>query len=289
MMAQRYAALLTTAATALVLGSNVLAADNPALARQGKILGTSAVSSISGAGGGGLTPWATIGSYADVGQRGGSVFRTRVDVDDCQLDVTGGLLGFGNRVEVSYARQDFQIKAASLRVQQDKVGIKVRVLGDIIFEQAPQISVGMERGSLRDKGLARAVGAKHTAGTDYTVSAAKVWLNGIGNRTTLLNINMRYGEANQFGILGYGGDDPDGKWTGEIAASVFLTRGLVAGVEYRQKPDNLSALREDNARDIFLAWFPNKYTSLTAAWVDLGEIAGARNQRGWYLSAQLGF
>lgn len=288
MSKQLLAAALATGAMMIVV-SQAQAAENPALARQGKITGTSAVTSISGASGGGLIPWATMGSYADVGQRGGSVFRTRVDVDDYQLDVRGGLVAFGNRVEVSYARQDFLIKAADLHVEQDKFGIKLRVLGDILFEPAPQISIGMERGSLRDKGLARAVGAEHTAGTDFTVSVAKAWLDGIAGRTTLLNVNMRYGHANQFGILGYGGDDPDAKWTGEFALGVFLTRALVAGVEYRQKPDNLSALREDNARDVFLAWFPNKQFSLTAAWVDLGEIAGVRDQRGWYLSAQLGF
>lgn len=266
-----------------------IAQDNNALKRDGKILGTGGVSSISGAGGGGLIPWATLGTYADKGQRGGSAFFTRVDVDDYELSVRGGAIGFGNRVEVSYARQDFVIKAADLRVRQDKTGIKVRVLGDVIFEQAPQITVGMEHGSLRDKGLARAVGAEHTGGTDYTVSVAKAWLNGIASRTTLLNVNMRYGQANQFGILGYGGDDQGGKWTSEIAAAVFLSREIVVGAEYRQKPDNLAALREDDAKDLFIAWFPNKRVSLTAAWVDLGEIAGAANQRGAYVSAQLSF
>lgn len=266
-----------------------LAQDNNALRRDGKILGTGGVSSISGAGGGGLIPWATIGTYAEQGQRGGSAFYTRVDVDDYEMSVRGGAISFGNRVEVSYARQDFVIKAADLRVRQDKTGIKVRLFGDVIFEQAPQVSIGMEHGSLRDKGLARAVGAEHTGGTDYTVSFAKAWLNGIGSRTTLLNVNMRYGQANQFGILGYGGDDQGGKWTSEVAAAVFLTREIVLGAEYRQKPDNLAALREDDAKDLFVAWFPNKRVSLTAAWVDLGEIAGAADQRGAYLSAQLSF
>jgi len=47
MTAQHYSALLTTAATALVLGSNALAADNPALARQGKIPSVQALSAAS--------------------------------------------------------------------------------------------------------------------------------------------------------------------------------------------------------------------------------------------------
>lgn len=273
----------------LLLGASNTLAQDSTLQRNGKILGTGGVSSISGAAGGGLIPWATLGSYADAGQRGGSAFYTRVDVDDYELSVRGGALSFGNRVEISYARQDFVIKAADLRVRQDKTGLKLRLFGDVIFEQAPQVSIGVEHGSLRDKGLARAVGADHTGGIDYTVNFAKAWLNGIASRTTLLNVNMRYGQANQFGILGYGGDDQDSKWTSEIAAAIFLTREIVAGVEYRQKPDNLSALREDDAKDLFIAWFPNKRVSLTAAWVDLGEIAGAADQRGAYLSAQLSF
>ncbi|MDP2283027.1 MAG: DUF3034 family protein [Pseudohongiella sp.] len=279
----------TCALTLLILCPEVVSAQEKPVNRDGKILGTGGVSSISGAGGGGLIPWATLSSYADEGQRGGSVFRTRVDVDAYQLDIDGGALAFGNRIEFSFARQNLLVKPANLHVRQGKTGIKVRVLGDIIFDKAPQITLGAERGSLRDKGLARAVGAQHTSGTDYTVSFAKAWLNGIGHRTTLVNVNVRYGNANQFGLLGYGGDDRDAKWTAEFAAAVFLTRQLVLGAEYRQKPDNLGALREENAHDLFLAYFPNKRVSLTAAWVDLGEIAGARNQQGVYLSAQLTF
>jgi hypothetical protein len=283
--------LITVSAIFVVTfaAQSVYARDNSALKRDGRLLGTGGVTSISGASGGGLTPWATLGSYADAGQLGGSAFFTRVDVDDYELSVSGGALSFSNRFEVSYARQDFVIKAADLRVRQDKTGIKVRLFGDVIFEQAPQVTAGIEHGSLRDKGLARAVGADHTGGTDYTISFAKAWLNGIASRTTLLNVNMRYGQSNQFGILGYGGDDQAGKWSAEVAAAVFLTRNIVAGLEYRQKPDNLAALRENAAKDIFVAWLPNKRVSLTAAWVDLGEIAGAPNQRGAYLSAQLSF
>lgn len=272
-----------------LLCPRLVSAQDAPVNKDGKILGTGGVSSVSGAGGGGLIPWATLSSYADAGQRGGSLFRTRVDVDAYQLDIDGGALTFGNRIELSFARQNLLVKPANLHVRQDKTGIKVRVLGDIIFDNAPQITLGAERGSLRDKGLARAVGAQHSSGTDYTISFARAWLNGIAQRTTLLNVNVRYGNANQFGLLGYGGDDQDVKWTAEFAAAVFLTRQLVVGMEYRQKPDNLGALREDNAHDLFLAYFPDKRVSLTAAWVDLGEIAGARDQQGIYLSAQVTF
>lgn len=76
----------------------------------------------------------------------------------------------------------------------------------------------------------------------------------------------------------------------------LLRRDLAVGVEFRAKPDNLNAsvlgtgaLKEDDWKDVFIAWTPNKHVSLTAAWVDLGRIAPAlqpQRQSGTYLSAQ---
>jgi hypothetical protein len=72
-----------------------------------KLLLTSGVSSIDGAAGGGLTPWAVIGSYASSGGIGASAFVTRLSVPDYRLTVAGALLAWDNRVEISIARQDF--------------------------------------------------------------------------------------------------------------------------------------------------------------------------------------
>lgn len=274
---------------ALVLASLLpvsASADDALNQRFGKIKGTGAVSSISGAGGGGLMPWATLSSYAEAGQLGGTVFASQARVDDYQLDIYGGAFNFHDKVEVSYARQDFLIKAADLHIRQDKVGLRYKVAGDIIYDRMPQITVGVEHGELRDEAVALSVGARDTSGTDYTVSVARAWLNGIAHRTTLLNVNLRYGNANQFGILGYGGDDQDSRVNVEVAGALFLNRSVAVGFEWRQKPDNLSALSENNARDLFLAYFPNKRLSFTAAWVDLGDIAGAPDQRGVYFSLQ---
>tara|TARA_R110002072_G_scaffold4663_6_gene32541 strand:+ start:40314 stop:41204 length:891 start_codon:yes stop_codon:yes gene_type:complete len=254
--------------------------------RQGRIKGTGAVSSITGASGGGLIPWATLGTYASDGQQGINVFATRVELDDYRLDVTGGAVNFGNRAEVAYARQNFRINAADLDIRQDKASLRYRLAGDIIYGNLPQITAGMEYGRLRDKAVARSVGATHTSGTDYVVSMGKAWLDGIAHRTTLLNVNVRYGDSNQYGILGYGGDVSGSKLTAELAAAVFINRSVAVGMEFRQKSDYLSALREDNARDMFVAWIPNKNISVTLAWVDLGDIAGAADQRGIYLSLQ---
>lgn len=52
-------------------------------------------------------------------------------------------------------------------------------------------------------------------------------------------------------------------------------------------------LREQAAWDLFIVYFPSKNVSITAAYVDLGEIVGAltknRRQTGAYLSLQAGF
>lgn len=286
-MSQRttLAVLALTGALASALPIAV-SADDAQNRRFGKIKGTAGVSSISGAGGGGLTPWATLSSYAEDGQLGGTVFASQARVDDYQLDIYGGAVNVHDKLELSYARQDFLIKAADLQIRQDKIGLRYKVAGDIIYEGLPQITVGVEHGELRDDTVALSVGTEDTRGTDVTVSVARAWLNGIGHRTTLLNVNLRYGNSNQFGILGYGGDDEDTQVNVEVAGAMFISRSVAVGFEWRQKPDNLSAMTENNASDLFLACFPNKRLALTAAWVDLGDIAGAPDQRGVYFSLQ---
>ncbi|MGJ8690584.1 MAG: DUF3034 family protein [Gammaproteobacteria bacterium] len=271
--------LITLALASTFLAPTLSLADS-------RIKGTGGVSSISGGGGGGLIPWATLGGLATREQRSLSGFITRADVDDFTLDVKGITLNLNNRIELSVARQDFTIKANNAEISQDKYGLKAKVSGDLIFGQMPQITLGLEKSHLRDPATARAVGARDDDGVDFYVSAAKAWIDGPLHRTSMLNFNLRSSKANQFGLLGYGGDDQDRQLLIEASAAMFLTRSIALGVEYRQKPDNLSALIEEDASDVFIAWFPNKHFSVTAAYVRLGDIAGAQNQNGYYLSIQ---
>jgi hypothetical protein len=266
----------------LLAGPSITLAD-------GRLAGTGGVSSINGTGGGGLTGWATLASYADRGQIGGTFYASRADVDDFHLDVLGASATFTDRLEVGVARQRFTIKAANSRIEQDRFAAKLRVAGDLLYGDLPQISMSAEHGRLRDTGTALAVGAADTEDTDYVISAARAWIDGVLHRTTLLNINLRRSRANQYGILGFGGDDPDREWQAEAALAWFPTHDIAIGAEYRQKPDNLSALHEQSARDLFVAWFPNKHMSVTGAWLDLGSIAGQPDQTGFYLSLQAAF
>jgi hypothetical protein len=62
-------------------------------------------------------------------------------------------------------------------------------------------------------------------------------------------------------------------------------------VEYRAKPRNLTVDDEKDYWDVFVAWFPSKHLSVTAAYANLGDITvfNKKTQRGMYLSVQAGF
>jgi hypothetical protein len=263
----------------------------------GKLLLTAGVSQVEGSAGGGLTPWAVIGGYGTRDQTGGNVFYTRVGVDDYELRSFGALVGFRDRVEVSLARQDFDTRAVGTAlglgrgytISQDILGVKLRLAGDAVLEQDswwPQVSVGIQHKRNNRGDLLSAIGAGSDSGTDFYVSATKLFLA----QSLLLNGTLRFTEANQMGILGFGGDLDDGHEPHlELSAALLLSRHLALGAEWRSKPDNLAIAREDDWFDVFLAWAPTKRVSLTLAYLDLGNVVIADEQRGFYASLQLGF
>ena len=221
----------------------------------------------------------------------------------------GVLVGIGDRLELSYARADFDTRdvGAALGIGQgytfnvDTFGAKLRVLGDVVYGESwlPQIAVGIEHKRSRDAALVRALGAADDDGTDYTISATKLILA----RSLLVNATLRYTEANELGLLGFGSTAGEGyelQFEGSLAYQ--LSRRAVVGAEYRTKPDNLG-LGDADWMDIFAAYalntFPyttlsdlyalNDNLTLTAAYVDLGSIATFSDQRGGFLSAQVAF
>lgn len=268
-----------------------------ASADSGKLLATGGVSQIEGAGGGGITPWALITSYETRDGIGGTAFYTRAGTPNFTLDVIGAALGVFDRVELSVASQRFNTGATGAALglgpdfsfRQDVFGAKLKVVGDAVYDQdswLPQIAVGLQVKQNKEKMLVRALGAKDDHGTDYYIAATKLFLN----QSLLLNATLRETKANQIGLLGFGGDKNDSyKTEFEGSAVVLLNRYTALGIEYRQKPDNLSFAHEDNWQDVFIAFFPNKSLSLTLGYAQLGSIATVKNQNGLYLSAQAAF
>jgi hypothetical protein len=301
----RRAFLLLTAA---LVGAPALA-EAGSEAGRGKLLLTGGVSSIDGAAGGGLTPWAVTASYATAGEIGATAFVTRAKTGDYGLWTCGAAVGIHDRVELSLARQDLDTQdnlaplgLGGLHLKQDIFGVKVRLLGDAVLDSdtlMPQVAVGIERKKTHAGALGPTLfgplGASDS-GTDVYVSATKLFLA----EGVLVNLTLRATKANQNGLLGFGSaQSRRTRLQPELSVAKLLAKNLAVGVEFRAKPDHLhesvlgaGALKEDDWKDVFVAWAPSKQVSLTAAWVDLGRIAPAvqpRRQTGAYLSAQFAF
>ncbi|HET8817144.1 MAG TPA: DUF3034 family protein, partial [Pseudidiomarina sp.] len=150
----------------------------PAAADQGRFIATGGATTIEGSAGGGIVPWATLSTYAEEGQWGATASVSEVSVDDFRLSVLGVSLTYDNRIELSAAKQTFDLSTIGGELKQDVFGVKYRVAGDLIYGDLPQFSVGLQHKRNRTFGLPAAVGARDDAGTDYYVSAAKVWLDG---------------------------------------------------------------------------------------------------------------
>jgi hypothetical protein len=267
-------------------------ASGPAVA-EGRLLATGGIMEIEGSGGGGLTPWALITGLGTEDQLGASAYCTRVNPQNFALESCGVAAGIANRLELSAARQHFDLGTTvpGHTISQTIVGAKLRILGDAIFDQDrwwPQLAAGLQWKHNSDFDLVpKALGARHADGVDYYLAATKLWLAGPFGLAWLTDLTLRETEANQMGLLGFGGDLGGYHLEAEGSLGVFLADNLVLGGEYRQKPNNLSVFREQDYKDAFLTWFPIKYVSITAAWAFLGNIANQPSQQGAYISLQV--
>jgi Protein of unknown function (DUF3034) len=276
------------------MAASLLLGGTPA-AGGDRLAWTGGVDEIEGAAGGGLVPWALIGGLGTNEQVGATGFATYVSTQDFSLRTAGANVGVDNRVEISLDRQRFDAGSviSGLTLGQDIVGVKVRLLGDAVFapdEYLPQIALGAQyKRTLDFDQIPRAVGAARGDDVDLYIAATKLYFAAIDGHNVIIDATLRRTRANQFGLLGFGGDGSGYTWNPEFSAAVWLRDELLLGAEYRDKPNNLSAFRESSAQDIFLAWGPVKNFTVTSAWTDLGQIAGKTTQRGIYISLWVGF
>ncbi|WP_309645919.1 DUF3034 family protein [Phenylobacterium sp.] len=285
------------AALGAVLAMSGGAASAADLVPSGKLLLTGGVTNIEGAGGGGLASWATITGYETRDGIGANIHATNVSLPDYKFRAYGAAVGFYDRVELSYAHQEFDTGATGAKLglgdgftfKQNVVGAKLRVLGDAVYDQdrlMPQVAVGVQFKRNDQGAIVRAVGGKDHQGVDYYVAATKVLLN----ESLVLNGTVRLTKANQTGLLGFGGDKDDSYSAQfEGSAGYLVSKRLLVGAEYRTKPNNLGFAKEDDWFDVFAAYAVNKNLSVTVAYADLGNIATFKDQRGLYVSLQAGF
>jgi len=260
-----------------------------------RLLATGGVTQIEGAGGGGLVPWALISGYGTDDQVGGSAFYTKARTKDgFELDTSGVSIGIKNRIELSVSQLKFGLSdtVPNETVTLNTLGVKMRIIGDAVYDQdkwLPQISLGLQYKHNQDFAFVpKLLGAKKSSGVDIYLAATKLYLGAVAGRNLLFNTTVQATKANQFGILGFGGDKNNSyRIQPAFSAAIMLTDNFLVGTEYRFKPDNLKSFKEENAQDFFMTWFPHKNFSLTAAYVDLNNIADKENQSSWYFSGQL--
>jgi len=260
-----------------------------------KLLLTNAVSAVDGASGGGISNWATIAGRQETRGVGVQAHVTAVLLPDFFYQSHGVALGIADRIELSYARQNFDTQdvGAALGIgqgymlNQDVFGAKVRLFGDVVYGNTlvPQVAVGAQYKRSLDGAVASAVGAAHDEGVDVTLSATKLFLS----HSVLVNTTARLTKANQNGLLGFGSVLDDSyavQFEGAVAYQ--FSRRFVMGTEFRTKPDNLG-LGEGDWFDVFAAYAPSDNLTVTAAYADLGSIATFTGQRGAFLQAQIAF
>ncbi|WP_244657437.1 DUF3034 family protein [Pseudomonas sp. CFBP 13719] len=266
-------------------------------ANEGRLLATGGASSIDGAAGGGITPWAVLSGYGEQGEWGATAFATRVDLPDYRLDVAGMAASYDNRIEFSYARQRFDLGSLVHKLglpedslSQDVFGVKVRLFGDLIYDHLPQVALGLAYKRQKDFLIPNLVGAKRDEDVEGYLTASRLFMGAAFGYNLLVNGGVRYSRANELGLLGFGGDRRDSRsLLKEGSLAVLFNPRWALGVEYREKPDNLSFAGESDWADVFLGYFPNKHLAIVLAYARLGEIATLDNQNGTYLSVQGSF
>jgi len=275
---------------------------------EGKLLLTAGFSDLEGTGGGGLVPLAFISGYGSADSWGANAHYTHIQLQDFRLQAYGLTAGLFDRAEVSVTRQRFDITGtpiAGVQVNQDVFGVKVKLFGNAVYLQdswLPQLAAGVEY--KHNEGIRNAdsvgltgvlnptqLGAVAEHGADYYLAATKVILA----ESIVVNAVLRETRANQFGLLGFGGDQRRGySLRPEGTLAYLISRRIALGAEFRSGTHNLKIDDQTDAWTIFGAWTPTRNVSLVAAYLNVGSILGpatgvTRHQYGPYVSVQLGF
>lgn len=241
-----------------------------------------ATTDIEGAAGGGLVPMALMHP------QGPLISYTTLDTQDYGIQsfaVGGSIL---DRVEISLGHMAVNAPtvgsalALDRHIHMNTLGLKVKVLD--MSDSTPQVAIGLQAknssGAILDF-LKTANAISGTSGTDLYIAATKVVT--IGGKAVALNGVLRGTKANTMGVLGFGGGTVAGgktsySWNPEVSAGMFLTDTVIAGGEYRAKPDNISntvggfGIKEECAYSLFVAYLPNKNMAVTAAYINLGQV-----------------
>ncbi len=227
----------------------------------GKVLLTGGVVTIDGAGGGGITPWATISGYGTRDGVNGGVHYTFAYLPDYSLNSYGLTFGFWDRLELSYTNSalptgstfdtvglvnsilgdslDLGIEPWNTTIKMDIYGAKLRLFGDAVYNShslIPQVAIGGFYKENKNAALLDTLQANKAKDWEAYVVATKI----LFPISTLFSVTGRYTAANQTGLTGFGGPDGDKKEMRlEVSIAHLLSKNTAIGFEYAQHGDNL--------------------------------------------------
>ncbi|MES1950108.1 hypothetical protein S4A8_04583 [Salinisphaera sp. S4-8] len=275
-----------TAWAGLLLLTSTLLAE----AAGSRLWGSGGVTNVNGAAGGGITTWAVLNGYASTDEASVNLATATARVDDFDLQTVSVGFNWANRLAVTVAHNRLKVKPLAADIRQQTLGLKLRLAGEALYDRFGQYSIGLQYTHNADFGIPALLGARDNHGVDIYFAASKVFLAAIADRNVIVNATARATRANQLGLLGFGSThDNRYELVGEFGVGLFLDRRWLVGAEYRQKPDKLDTVAEDDWKTLYLVYVPTRELALTLAYVDLGQVAGFDNQNGYFLSLQTGF
>ncbi|MCK5771005.1 DUF3034 family protein [Algiphilus sp.] len=270
----------------------------------GKVLLTGGVGMIDGAGGGGITPWATIAGYGTRDGINGGIRYTFAYLPDYSLNTIGAQIGFYDRLELSYTRSVLPtagtfdtvglvlsalngagagIEPWNTTIKMDVFGAKLRLFGDAVYDShslIPQVAIGGFWKSNDNEQLLNTLGAAESEDWEGYIAATKIFFP----ISTLFNITARYTSANQTGLTGFGhqngigrADDNDKEVRLEGSIAHLLNKRMAIGVEYAQHGDNLDQ-RSIQLLGIDLTAVTNLLDGLN---LDLGDALTQKDESDW--------
>ncbi len=229
------------------------------IVNSGKVLATGGVITVDGAGGGGITPWATISGYETRDGINGGLHYTWVYLPDYTLNSYGFTAGFFDRLELSYTQSvlptgstfdtvglvadaaglDLGIEPFNTTIKMDVIGAKLRLFGDAVYNSdswIPQVAVGGLWKENKNEKLLNTLQAADSKDWEAYLVATKIFFP----ISTLVSVTGRYTSANETGLTGFGGPNGNDKEV-RLEASIahLLAKNTAFGFEYQQHGDNL--------------------------------------------------
>lgn len=279
---------------ALLTGLFAVGTASAELFNSDKVLATGGVIMVDGAGGGGITPWATISGYETRDGINGGAHYTWVYLPDYTLNSAGITMGFFDRLELSYSSNILPtggtldtvglltdtlglhtgIEPFNTTIKMDIFGAKLRLFGDAVYTSdswIPQVAVGGFMKKNKNTSLLKTLQAAESEDWEAYVAATKIFFP----ISTLVNVTARYTSANQTGLTGFGGPDGNEKEIRlEGSIGYLLAKNTVFGVEYQQHGDNL------DGHSVNLAGLD--LTTLTPLLGNVGDTLTQRRESDWY-------